>query len=521
MFASEAFSSEEQPTRISLSASTALFPLNRTRKAFGLDLKFRLGLRIAFLAAFCFLAAAAYVLFETNRSAGARADWIAGIVARDIALQEEQINWNRNAPVRPPDLQRIAPAVMAPGICIAFRAPTGEILQRLCGGAAPGDGDAPPLFAKLYQRFFNTGRESASPVLFRGEARGEAVASIDRQSLIGQSWRETSRLAAIMAVVLSGLCLMVYATLANALRPTRVIRAGLERLAAGDLSARLPRFDLAELSAVGRVFNALAGGLETALAERNALTQQLIAVQDEERRHLARELHDEFGQCLAAISALATSAGQTAREKYPALTPECQSIAGTAAHMMEVLRGALLRLRPPEIEELGLAASLEGLVAGWNARSGGRTRFSIELSGEIDKLSLDFAASLFRIAQEAITNAAKHAQASRVTLRLCLHEPGEASQPANMELTVDDDGKAGADFAATSGMGLLGMRERIAALGGNLSIEAARPSGLVLRAQIPVPPVLAGPGETGAFSSGAKSGSREDNASKQKNKDAA
>ena len=193
---------------------------------------------------------------------------------------------------------------------------------------------------------------------------------------------------------------------------------GFERLAAGDLSARLPPFDLAELSAVGDVFNHLAGSLETTLAERNALTQRLIAVQDEERRHLARELHDEFGQCLAAVSAVAASADQTARREYPALAPACQSIARTAAHMMEVLRGALLRLRPPDVDELGLAASLEGLVSGWNGRCAGRTRFSIELGGEFDALPRDFAASLYRIAQEAITNAAKHAEASQVTLRL-------------------------------------------------------------------------------------------------------
>src|SRR5258708_26763243 len=180
-----------------------------------------------------------------------------------------------------------------------------------------------------------------------------------------------------MAVAMVGLCVLVYAALADALPPARAIRAGLERLAAGDLSARLPSFDLAELSAVGNVFNQLAGRRETTLEERKALTQRLIVVQDEERQHLARELHDEFGQCLAAISAVAASAGQTARQECPALLSECQSIARTAAHMMDALRGALLRLRPPDIDELGLAASLEGLVAGWNRR-GGDTRFSIE-----------------------------------------------------------------------------------------------------------------------------------------------
>ncbi len=369
------------------------------------------------------------------------------------------------------------------------------MVQRLCSGAAPSDAGAPQFFADLYRRFFDAGRESVRPVVVGDEAQGEAVASIDPQSLIGQSWRETSRLVAVMAPALLALCVLTYVALANALRPTRAIRAGLERLAAGDLLARLPPFDLAELSAVGAVFNQLAGSLEATLAERNALTQRLIDVQDEERRHLARELHDEFGQCLAAIGAVAASAGQTAREECPALTPECQSISRTAAHMMDALRGALLRLRPPDVEELGLAASFEGLVAGWSSRGGGRTRFSIELTGEFDALPRDFAASLYRIAHEAITNAAKHAQASRVNLQLGMWET-RPDQRTRIELAVDDDGKAGADLTVKPGMGLLGMRERIAALGGVLSIETSRPSGLLLRAQIPVPPAAPLPSET-------------------------
>jgi signal transduction histidine kinase len=452
-----------------------------------LDLKLRLSLRVAAVAALCFAAAAAYLLFETDRSARARADWVAEMVAKDLALQQGQIRWIKGAPIKFPDLQRTAAAVMEPGLCIAYRAQDGEILQRLCSGVGPDDGSAPRLFAGLYQRLFDAGRESVHPVSFGKEAHGEAVASIDRQSLIGQSWRETSRLAVIMAVALAGLCVLVYAALADALRPTQAIRAGLERLAAGDLSARLPPFDLAELSAVGNVFNHLAGSLETTLAERKALTQRLIVVQDEERQHLARELHDEFGQCLAAISAVAASAGQTAQQECPGLLSECQSIARTAAHMMDALRGALLRLRPPDVDELGLAASLQGLVAGWNTRGGGRTRFSIELSGEFGALPPDFAASLYRVAQEAITNAAKHAQASRVTLRLRMQEAAGPDQRAHIEIDVDDDGKAAADPTVRFGMGLLGMRERITALGGGLSMDTSRPRGLVLRARIPVP----------------------------------
>src|SRR5262249_30075225 len=159
--------------------------------------------------------------------------------------------------------------------------------------------------------------------------------------------------------------------------------------------------DLAELSAISDVFNTLAERLEVTLAERNALTRKLIEVQDEERRHLARELHDEFGQSLAAIAAQAASAAHTAEREYPALLGACTGISRTTARMMETLRGALARLRPPDVAEFGLALSLENLVASWNGFEKDRTRFDIAVIGPVDDLRPDVCANLYRIAQEA------------------------------------------------------------------------------------------------------------------------
>jgi signal transduction histidine kinase len=188
------------------------------------------------------------------------------------------------------------------------------------------------------------------------------------------------------------------------------------------------------LSVISGVFNTLAERLQTTLAERNALTRKLIEVQDEERRHLARELHDEFGQSLSAIAAQAAAAAHTAERECPPLYEECRGISRTTAHMMETLRGALVRLRPPDVEELGLTISLESLVASWNGFEKGRTRFEIAVIGAADDLPPGVSASLYRIAQEAITNAAKHAHARCVQLRL---EAGDA----DIVLTVEDDGE--------------------------------------------------------------------------------
>jgi signal transduction histidine kinase len=376
---------------------------------------------------------------------------------------------------------------MMPGLCLAYRDNTGGTIQRVCGGPQDQKSDAPYFFAAFYRKLFDPGREAIRPVLLRGAKIGEAVVWADPATLTSEAWHGAGRAIAALAIALPLLSFLVYTALARALRPTRLIRDGLERIAANDLSARLPPFDLAELSAIRDVFNHLAASLSEALAERSELTGRLIALQDDERRHLARELHDEFGQSLAAIRALAASARQSAATGCPEILAECDAIARTAAGMMETLRGALFRLRPPDVDELGLAASLEGLIAGWNGRSQGKTRFEIALSGSFVNLRGELAANLYRIAQEAITNAAKHAGASRIGLSVAMREIPAAlcdDRSGTIELIVEDDGQP-SDRPVKTGMGLLGMRERVAAMGGVLKFEARPGGGFALRVVIP------------------------------------
>jgi len=430
------------------------------------DLKVRLTLRVVGVAALCFAAIAAYVLVDADQAAHGRIETIAQIAAKDLELQQNKLEWVKGQVSTFPDLQTLASELLSPGLCLAYRGAEGDIQQRHCVGDQARD---PPIaFATPYAALFQPGREMAQPVTFRGRALGESVAWGDPAALTAQAWQSVHHLLAAMAVTLLLLAVLVYAALARALRPTRAIRAGLERIAAGDLSTRLPQFELAELSAVRGVFNNLAENLEATLAERAALTRRLIALQDDERQRLARELHDEFGQNLTAIRALA-AAGSGA---------ECVGIGRSATAMMESLRGALFRLRPPDIDELGLAASLEGLVDGWNGRSHGRTRFEIRLDGGLDALPNAVGSGLYRIAQEALTNAAKHAAASHVSLALTLREN-------EVELSVADDGNS-CEPAPRAGLGLLGMRERVDSLGGSMRFETGRGAGSNLSVVIPV-----------------------------------
>jgi signal transduction histidine kinase len=452
------------------------------------DLKVRLTLRVAAVSALCFAAISAYFLIDADRSVRARINAIAEVAAKTLELQQNKIQWVNNPRSEFPDLDNVATAVITPGLCLAFRANDGDIRQRFCGGAPNEDSAPPKIFAAFYRSLFDPGREATRPVISRGITVGEAVVWVDPTVLTAEAWHEAGRLMTVLAIALPLLCTLVYAALARALRPTRLIRGGLERIAVGDLTARLPPFDLAELSTIRDVFNHLAESLGTALAERSELTRRLIALQDEERRHLARELHDEFGQSLTAIRALAASARHTAGQDCPAMLAECDGIARIATDMMETLRGALFRLRPPDVEELGLAASLEGLVAGWNGRSRGRPCFEIHFSGRFEDTPVAVSANLYRIVQEALTNAAKHAGATRVVLRLSMREADASSNGgAAIELDIEDDGRLG-DPEVKSGMGLLGMRERVAALGGRLSFGAGQNGGSALRVVIPVAP---------------------------------
>jgi signal transduction histidine kinase len=456
----------------------------------GSDLKYRLTLRVAAVSALCFAAISAYFLVDADRSVHARIDGIAEIAAKTLSMQHSKAQWAKHMRPDFPDLDLFAGFVMTPGLCIGYREGDGEIVQRVCLGPPSGQSAPPWLFAAFYSAMFDPGREAVRPVLAQGNTRiGDAVVWLDPAVRTAEAWHGAGRLMTALMIALPLLCALVYAALARALRPTRLIRAGLERIASGDLAARLPPFDLAELSALRDVFNQLAESLALTLAERNELTRRLIALQDEERQHLARELHDEFGQSLAAIRALAASARQTAAQDCPALLSECDGIARTATLMMETLRGALFRLRPPDVEELGLAASLDGLISGWNGRSRGQPRFELRLAGDFDHLPAAIGDNLYRIAQEATTNAAKHAEATAVVLRLAMRDAADGDRlnhiARQIELVVEDDGRA-SERAVKSGMGLLGMRERVASLGGRLTFEARPGLGAALRVIIPV-----------------------------------
>jgi signal transduction histidine kinase len=294
----------------------------------------------------------------------------------------------------------------------------------------------------------------------------------------------------LSALTVCALSALVYVAISRALAPTGDVVAGLNRLSAGELSYRLPAFKLSELQRVAEVTNELAAKIEATLDERAELSRRLMNAQEEERRNLARELHDELGQNLTAIAALAASLQKLAEESCPDLAAEARSLSQITLNTMQSLRETLTHLRPADLDKFGLSQSLRHLIDVCSASHGRTTRFELDLPREIAPLSDATAAHIFRIAQEGLANAAKHAHAKTVRLRV---EPVLMAQPKHVPgicLVIEDDGKGRRPNrkSAPNGMGLLNIEERVAALGGTLSLDDRPGAGFTVRVVVPIAP---------------------------------
>ncbi|HVS78539.1 MAG TPA: ATP-binding protein [Steroidobacteraceae bacterium] len=224
--------------------------------------------------------------------------------------------------------------------------------------------------------------------------------------------------------------------------------------------------------------------LAAALADNRRLAQQYVELQEAERKTLARELHDELGQYLNVIKLDAVGM----RDDHAASTAATRQRASTIVENCNHIHGALAtlirELRPTGLDELGLAAALEHCVETWRARLPG-VSLQLSVTGDFTELPESITVTLYRLVQEALTNVAKHAAASLVSVRLLRAESG-ADQDA-IDVTVVDNGVGAAPHLPTRGLGLIGMRERVMALQGKLAFTSSPGRGFELSARIPVP----------------------------------
>ena len=323
--------------------------------------------------------------------------------------------------------------------------------------------------------------EGASPVVIVGEPADE----------IAEAWQDFSSLAVVLLSLNVIVLAVLYVVLGRVLDPLASLSKGMLNLEDGHYATRLSRPKVKELAVITERFNMLAGALDTAREENARLYRQLITVQEEERRAIANELHDEAGPCLFGITANASSIQNLADQLPDNRTREISRRVGeilSIAERLKLLNRALLKkLRPGPLGRVKLAELLDELIVGFQRRHPG-THVTTSFGNLAESYGEAIDLTLYRCIQEGITNAIRHGKAEHLTVDLA-EEPaprrsGKRSA-AKLCLCIGDDGK-GIAPATPKGFGLSTMTERVRSLGGSCTIESAPSKGTMIHVEIPV-----------------------------------
>lgn len=324
-----------------------------------------------------------------------------------------------------------------------------------------------------------------------GLPNGRIVLRADPSRATLDGW---DNLRPMLWMVLAGFLLgnvLVYALVGRAMKPLHRVVQGLRRMEQGAYDTRLPALSGREGRLISQAFNSMAQSVQDsalarrqaqeatqALAENRELTQIIQVRIEQERGAIARELHDELGQQVTAIKSVGLAIARRAAGQDASIEQSARLVMDCADQLYEGVHQLIARLRPSALDRFGLRDALQDLLADWRMGHPGVV-LSLTMSGPFDNLDGAWSTAVYRIVQEAVNNALRHAQASRIDVRVLVSADG-------LELEVADNGSGRlAQFQAPGRYGVLGMRERAQALGGSFELEQVEPAGVRVRARLP------------------------------------
>jgi two-component system sensor histidine kinase UhpB len=355
---------------------------------------------------------------------------------------------------------------------VSLLAASGEVLYRSPPATYKAGREAPAWFANML-----------SP-----EATKSTFLLPAGLQLVVEAQPSLAVIGAVMLVVVNGLAFWL---VARVLKPFPIIADGLARIEQGDLHFRLPALPGSEAHAIGGAFNRMAQAVEekvaaerkardaeTRLEERREMASLADQRVEEERRLIAHELHDEFGQSVTAIRSLALAIATQGGVRDPETGKIALMISEEAARLYYAMHGLIPRLTPLSLDTLGLAATLESLVRDWQRR---HPSIALTLRRELpDDLGPSIALAIYRLVQEGLINALRHAQAARVDIEV-------RTEAQRIIVTVADDGVGlSPDWVRPGHFGLRGLADRVDQLGGSFDIGSAGERGVRLTATIPL-----------------------------------
>jgi two-component system, NarL family, sensor histidine kinase UhpB len=322
------------------------------------------------------------------------------------------------------------------------------------------------------------GKEVGS-VLLEGNATEE----------LNEVWNEFAKMGLVWLTSNAALMLVFYIALGRVLSPLIMLSRGMLALEHGHFMVKLDRPNLPELDPIVDRFNNLASALHAAKAENGILYGELISVQEEERKQIASELHDEAGPCLFGITTT-TAAIEAGLSQFPAsqqkIDQYLSEIGVIAQRLRDINRQIIKRLRPMALGQATIGELVTELISDFRRRYPD-VQFQLTLDGLARSYGNLTDLTVYRCIQEGITNALKHGCATGVSIKLAETRSSAASTPTKvLFLAVSDSGK-GIPPANAVGFGLTVMRERVQSLGGSWALSADRPSGATITASIPLP----------------------------------
>jgi two-component system sensor histidine kinase UhpB len=307
---------------------------------------------------------------------------------------------------------------------------------------------------------------------------GYLVVEADPSDEVTEVWQDINTLFWLGVIFLILILMLIYMALRQGLKPLSQLSDALGHLEQGDFSARVDTTAVKELNPIQIRFNHMASVLEQTMAENHALAGNMLSLQESERRDLARELHDELAPCLFGIRVdLGEIERMAGENQIPQIEEKVSSVKTITNHIQSLVRKMLSRLRPMTLDDLGLAEALRDMLHNWRDRQP-EIDWEWDFAGDFHVLPDTLQVTVYRVVQECTTNCVRHAGASHVKVEV-RHE-GEA-----IKVAVTDDG-IGLNANLVSGFGLIGMRERVTALGGRIAFDTEEGRGLQVRVLIPL-----------------------------------
>lgn len=343
---------------------------------------------------------------------------------------------------------------------------------------APAD-PVPAWFRGLIDR---TPAARRLPVPWPDTDASAVVLQTDPVNEIGEVWGSARDGVLILGgfAVLSALVIGV--VVGRALRPLDTLATAFARIGQGDYHGRVAETGPVELARLAAGFNRMTEQLAAAAAQNQRLNERLLCLQAEERADLARDLHDEIGPMLFAVDMTAATIERLADGPRAAdVVEHARAIHEAVGRMQRHVRAILERLRP--LRGIGLEAAISRLVAFWRGRRSS-TVFDVTIGVDEDTLDDDVKETIYRVVQEAVSNAVRHGAPTQVSVSV-LPDGAEG-----VRITVRDNGTSGTPTERSAHrlrqFGLIGMRERVMALAGSLSVQrGAEGRGMVLTALLP------------------------------------